>query len=91
MKFQWDEGNIEKSWIKHGVSVDEAESIWLDTDRKIVVSRITTDNELRFACIGMSNANRLLSVIFTFRNGNFIRPISARVVNKSEKQTYYGY
>ena len=89
MKFQWDDGNIEKNWIKHGVSVDEAESIWSDDHRKIVMSRITTNNELRFACIGWSSANRLLSVIFTFRNGNLIRPISARPANKKEKQLYY--
>ncbi|MBA3649311.1 MAG: BrnT family toxin [Chitinophagales bacterium] len=91
MKFQWDEGNIEKSWKKHGVPVGETESIWLDNDRKIFLSRINTDNELRFACIGMSNENRLLSVIFTFRNENFIRPISARPSNKKEKKVYYGF
>jgi len=32
MKFEWDEGNIEKSWIKQGVSVDETEKedlLWI--------------------------------------------------------------
>ena len=70
MNFQWDRGNIEKSLVKHGVSVGEVESIWLDENRKIVVSRITAENELRFACSGISNLSRLLSVIFTFRSGN---------------------
>ncbi|MEP7128722.1 MAG: BrnT family toxin [Chitinophagales bacterium] len=90
MKFQWDDGNINKSWMKHGVSVEEAESIWLDNGHKIVVSRITTSNELRFVCVGMSDESRLLSVIFTFRNGNLIRPISARPSNKKEKELYHG-
>ena len=89
MQFQWDDGNIDKNWLKHRVTVDETESIWDDENRKIAVSRITR-GELRFLCVGISNQSRLLSVIFTFRHGNLVRPISVRPANKKEKDFYYG-
>ena len=91
MKFQWDEGNLEKSLIKHGVAVSETESVWNDEKKKITVSRITGDNELRFLCVGMSKEQRLLTIIYTYRDRDLIRPISSRPANKKEKQLYYGF
>ncbi len=90
MNFQWDNGNLVKSWVKHGVSVEETESVWRDKNYKIVMSRMTTADELRFLCIGISNAERLLTIVYTYRSENLIRVISSRPANKKEKEFYHG-
>lgn len=83
MEFDWDEGNRHKSLTKHGISVEEAESVFLSNSR--FYFRIErASQEFRYLCIGISNRNRIISVIFCFRNGK-IRIISARKANKNEK------
>ncbi len=87
IKFNWDKGNKIKSIEKHGIDNLEAESLFDDQNKLIVLSQ--RQNELRFLCIGMSNKNRLLTSYYIIRNGE-VRIIGTRVARKKEKESYYG-
>ena len=87
--FEWDHGNSVKNLKKHGVSQDQAESVFLG--RNIVplglqVKPIVLD-EARFGVVGTDSADELLMVVFTIRNGK-VRIISAKPAQKKEKEYY---
>lgn len=87
--FEWDEGNSHKSESKHGLSILEIESCFLDD--KIVPLGIQTQpihSEERYGVLAKNSENRVIFVCFTIRAGK-IRPISARKANTKEKE-YYG-
>ena len=89
MQFEWDEGNKHKSMTKHGITVEETESVWDDPNKKIFESLNKDSNEKRYICIGHSYKDELLSIIFTIRNDK-IRSISSRKANKKEKKIFEG-
>lgn len=86
-EFEWDEGNIDKSYEKHGVSPNEAEEVFLDRSVIIVPDVIHSQKEIRLIAIGLSGSKHVLFVIFT-RRSERIRIISARRVNKKERRVY---
>ncbi|MBU0618953.1 BrnT family toxin [Patescibacteria group bacterium] len=85
--FEWDRGNIDKNYQKHGITPNEAEEAFLDekaiTLRDIKHSR----KEKRYTLLGKNIENKLLFVVFTLRE-NKIRIISARLANRKEKSKY---
>jgi len=85
-QFDWDEGNQHKSVIKHGVSNDEAESIFFDR-KKVIALSDQTHSEIRYLCTGLSNQNRILTAYITLRGG-LIRIIGTRPANKKEIRFY---
>ncbi len=85
--FDWDEGNINKNQIKHGVSYKEAEEVFRN-EPLIMAEAKNTANENRYQSLGITNKKELLSVIFTIRK-NKIRVISARNQSRKEKDFYY--
>jgi len=85
LDFDWDDGNRQKSVIKHEISNKEAESIFNDPLRLVVVSNRAL--EVRFLCIGKSNLNRILTAYFIVRNGK-VRVIGTRVAREKEKTKY---
>ena len=87
--FDWDEGNIKKNLIKHGVSCQEAEEVFLDINAIRLEDNKHSLKEQRFASIGKIISNKILIVFFTIRK-NKIRIISVRDVNKKEKNLYLG-
>lgn len=87
-KFNWDEHNRDKSAAKHGVPVDEIESVF--TGRVSMALGIQVRpavDEERLAIIGPSFKGRFLVVVFTLREGR-IRPISTRPANRKERKKY---
>ena len=86
--FQWDEGNIEKNWIKHNVSYREIEQAVINRPIVFLEDGGHSDREERFSALGSTNVNRLLTVVFTIR-GDEIRPISGRDMNLEEKRLFY--
>lgn len=85
--FEWDQGNSEKSYRKHGITAKEAEEVFLD-ERSIVVEDIKHSGlEERSIIIGQTFSGKLLFVVFIIRSTH-IRVISARVVNKKERGQY---
>lgn len=87
IEFEWDKGNNDKNWEKHSVSNQEAEEVFLDTNRFIFKDHIHSNNEERYRILGKSKEGRLLFVVFTKRKMK-IRIISARDTNKKEVVLY---
>jgi uncharacterized DUF497 family protein len=85
--FDWDSGNVDKSYYKHGIAPNEAEEIFFDSKALIVEDNEHSRNELRYWIIGQTNNKKMLIVVFTIR-GKKIRIISARKANKKEKERY---
>ncbi|OGQ08740.1 MAG: hypothetical protein A3G32_06155 [Deltaproteobacteria bacterium RIFCSPLOWO2_12_FULL_40_28] len=85
--FQWDYGNSKKNLHKHQVSCEEAEQIFFNRPLLFIEDLFHSQTELRMKAFGRSNTNRLLIVSFTMR-GEFIRVISARPMNKKEREIY---
>lgn len=72
--FQWDAGNLTKLELVHksgrNFTIDEAESVFADPDR--LIETASPDNktgEQRYKATGLSNQNRVISVIFVLRVG----------------------
>ncbi len=87
MKFEWDNQKSISNDQKHGVSFQEAITVFGDS---LAISFNDPDhslNESRFLMFGLSKLNRLLTVSFTERN-NVVRIISAREITKSERRIY---
>jgi uncharacterized DUF497 family protein len=85
--FEWDEGNLFKSWEKHRVSAAECEQIFFNKPLVAVADKKHSQREARFHALGQTDFRRLLFVVFTIR-GNRIRVISARDMNRKEKKVY---
>ena len=87
MKFEWDSRKAEINLRKHGVSFDEAASVFLD---RLALSGPDPDHsvgESRYITFGISRLGRLLSVSHTYRPGA-IRIIMARRMTRGERKTY---
>lgn len=87
MEFDWDPQKAERNRQKHGVSFEEAETVFVDPLAVIFDDEWHSHNEEREIIIGLSNHNRLLLVCFTERP-NTIRIISARETTSKERQDY---
>ena len=85
--FQWDKGNSLKNWLKHGVSEGEAEQGFFNEPLLVLEDNAHSHMENRFLALGSTDQGRLLFIVFTIR-GNFIRIISARNMNKKERERY---
>ncbi len=85
--FDWDEGNIDKNWIKHQVSPSECEQVFFN--RPIVVNddKVHSDQEKRFYALGKTDMKRFLFIAFTVRN-SLIRIISARDMSRKERRIF---
>lgn len=83
--FEWDDGNRDKNWQTHNVSVKEIEEIFFDNH--LVVSGYPKHSavEARHIALGKTTQGRLLFTVFTIRNKK-IRVISARDVHKNRKE-----
>ncbi len=86
--FQWDAGNSEKNWIKHRVSREECEQVFLN--RPLVVSGDPKHSQVedRHFVLGNTDTGRGLLVVFTIR-GDTIRVISARDMNREERSIFH--
>ena len=87
MEFEWDESKAAENLSKHGVSFDEAKTVF---DDPLYVDFYDPDHsygEYRYIILGESWQSRLLLVSYTER-GNAIRLISAREVTRMERKVY---
>ncbi len=82
--FEWDETKARSNQAKHGVSFEEATTVFLDIDYLLVPDRTHSD---RFIALGYSTLARLLVVVHGER-GERIRIISARRSTRRERKTY---
>ena len=85
--FEWNENKASTSFKKHGVSFEEATTVFGDTLSVTISDPLHSIDEDRFIIIGHSHKNRLVVVVHTDR-GDKIRIISARLATKSERNFY---
>ena len=85
--FQWDEGNVEKSWIKHKVSRVEIEQVFFNRPIVVAGGKKVSDQEPRNYTLGQTDEGRRLFIVFTVRD-DLIRVISARNMNRRERRAY---
>ncbi len=85
--FDWDSGNIDKNFDKHGVSSVEIEEVFFDQDILLYFNDKHSITEIRYYALGQTFNDRLLYISFTLRS-NKIRAISARDMSKNERKVY---
>lgn len=85
--FEWDEGNSEKSWRRHGVTQTEAEQVFLNRPLVVADDSGHSAGEVRHFALGCTDLGRLLAVVFTLR-GSLLRVISARPMSRRERRIY---
>jgi len=88
VEFEWDIAKAETNESKHGVSFEEASTVFGDPLELTIHDPDHSVNEDRFVSIGRSAAGRLLVVAYTEREQNRIRIISARVPVAAEVRRY---
>ena len=89
MIFDWDSEKSKVNLKKHGVSFEEAESVFEDEQAVTIYDEKHSDDVDRFIIIGISSKLRELTVCHCCRNGDdIIRIISAWRATKKETELY---
>lgn len=88
MQFVWDPKKARKNLRKHGVSFEEASTVFNDDFAKMFLDEIHSDHESREIIVGYSLNNRMLLVCFTEVGFERIRIITAREPTKLEREDY---
>lgn len=90
--FEWDPEKASSNRSKHGVSFDEAATIFRDARMLSIYDREHSQTEDRWVSLGLSELGRPLVVCHTFREVNdeatVIRIFSARRATKTEVRQY---
>lgn len=85
--FEWDEGNIDKNRLKHGVSWTECEEIYFNQPLVVAKDEKHSPKEPRYYALGRTDAGRGLFIVFTVRR-RLVRVISARDMGNKERRVY---
>lgn len=88
MVFEWNEDKAKKNIEKHGVSFEEAVTVFEDYNALLRDDPDHSDDEDRFILMGLSEKLSLLVVCHCVRKEDVIRIISARKATKREKSQY---
>ena len=89
LHFEWDDRKATANAKKHGVSFEEARSVFVDERAKLIDDPDHSEDEERFVLLGLSSTLRLLLVCHCYRSGgNVIRIISARKASVNEAKAY---
>lgn len=89
IRFEWDQQKAENNLKKHGVSFEEAKSVFYDENAKLINDPEHSENEDRFILLGLSYSFRTILVFHCYRkNGHLIRIISARKATSNESKFY---
>ena len=89
LKFEWDDKKNQNNIKKHGISFEEATSVFEDDESLIIADDEHSKDEERFILIGFSFKANLLVVCHCYRNKDaIIRIISARKADSKERQKY---
>lgn len=89
IKFEWETSKADSNIKKHGVSFEEARTVFYDEHARLINDPDHSENEDRFILLGISSSLRVLIVCHCYRSeGNVIRIISARKATNSETRAY---
>ena len=87
MQFEWDPAKAARNLQKHGVSFDEASTVFGDPLAGTIPDPRYSGEEPRFITIGRSTSQRLITVAHAEREDR-IRIISARRATRRERRHY---
>ena len=89
IEFEWDSAKATANIKKHGVSFEEARTVFYDEFAIQFFDDAHSSDEDRFVLLGMSTGSRLLVVVHCERSaGSIIRIISARKATRPEGSFY---
>ncbi len=90
IRFEWDAEKNTWNQRKHGISFEEAQSVFVDENALMIHDPDHSGEEDRFILLGLSANIRLLVVCHCYReNDEVIRIISARKATRSEQKRYW--
>jgi uncharacterized protein len=90
IKFEWNQSKARSNLKKHGVSFEEAQSVFFDEHAIQFFDSDSSSEEERFLMLGLSENSRILLVCHCEREGEVIRIISARKATSNERKNYIG-
>jgi uncharacterized protein len=89
LRFEWDPTKDSANKRKHGVSFEEAQTVFADDSALLIHDPDHSEDEDRFVLLGVSSSLRALVVCHCYRHGNdVIRIISARKADRRERLLY---
>ena len=89
LRFEWDSRKAAANRRKHGISFEEAETVFSDELARLLDDPDHSDLEDRFVMLGLSAALRILVVVHCYRaDDEVIRIISARRATRPEQIAY---
>ena len=87
MQYEWDPAKAAANLAAHGVSFTEAVTV-LEDDFALTREDPNSAGEPRFVTLGMSSSAQLLVVVYTYREQDIIRIISAWRANRRQRVRY---
>jgi len=91
IEFEWDASKAKSNLKKHGISFEEAKSVFYDEYATQFFDEAHSDGEDRFIMLGISNDSRIIVVVHCEREDTVVvRLISARKATKKELNFYKG-
>ena len=92
IEFVWDPRKARSNAAKHGVSFEEAKTVFLDDNARLIDDPDHSGDEERFLLIGYSFQARCLLVSHCYRESDsIIRLISARRATANEEKVYWRF
>lgn len=89
LRFEWDERKAAANQHRHGVSFEEARTVFFDERARLIDDPDHSKDEERFILLGLSSTLRLLLVCHCYRSDDdVIRIISARKATPREAKSY---
>lgn len=89
LSFTWDDRKAAENERKHGVSFEEAQTVFADDYALLIDDPEHSAHEDRFILMGLSGRLRILVVVHGYREAEkIIRIISARKANRKERDMY---
>jgi len=89
LNFEWDASKSASNIQKHGISFEEARTVFYDERARLISDPDHSGNEDRFILLGFSSSLRIIIVCHCYRSeGNIIRIISARKATTKETKAY---
>ena len=89
IRFEWDPKKATANEKKHGISFEEARTVFFDENAKLIDDPDHSEDEDRFVLLGVSSSLKVMLVCHCYRQeGNVVRIISARKASPRESKQY---
>jgi uncharacterized DUF497 family protein len=89
IRFEWDARKSSVNKKKHGISFEEARTVFFDENAKLINDPDHSEDEGRFVLLGVSSSLKVMLVCHCYREeGNVVRIISARKASTLESKQY---